>query len=174
MPSIMRINGRTQAVSRDYRSDHVRAGESKAGAANLRRDGQPCDGTPIPADSPDSPFRAGEPYEDEAEDVVYRVVSRLNIAEGWGTAAFWVRRWSCSYVDLLSYVRMGWVDAAIEEGSSVKRFRCRDELRVRAALAPILAERATRREAMPAPKKKTTGGTPGANRFGFRRYDRPR
>jgi hypothetical protein len=170
MPSIIRINGRLYTGSRDYRAAHVRAGESAALAANTRRDNLPCDGTPIPADSPDSPFRAGEPYHDEAEDVVYRIVSRINVAEGWGTASFWMQRWHCYYVDLLGFVRKGWLDAAIEEGSAVKRFRCRDELRVRAELDPVLHKRTEQAQAKPAPK----GGTPGANRVGFRRYDRQR
>jgi len=168
--SVIRINGRLQAVSRDYRSEHTRAGESKSGAANKRPDGLPCDGTPIPPDSPDSGFRAGVPYEDDAEDVVYRIVARLNVAEGWGTGAFWMQRWGCYYADILAFVRKGWLDAAIEEGSSVKRFRCRDELRVRAELAPVLADRAA--NALKTPKPRT--GRLHEDRGGFRRYDRQR
>lgn len=162
MPSIIRINGRLYTGSRDYRVDHVRAGEPKALAANTRRDELPCDGTPIPPDSPDSPFRAGEPYWDDAEDVVYRVVSQINVAEGWGTAAFWMKRWGCYYVDLLAFVRKGWLDAAIEEGSAVKRYRCRDEVRCRAELVSVLRAR------------ESQGKITDANRGGFRRYDRQR
>lgn len=171
MPSIIRINGRLYTGSRDYRVDHVRAGESRALAANTRRDELPCDGTPIPPGSPDSPYRAGEPYFDEAEDVVYRIVSRINVAEGWGTAAFWMKRWACYYVDLLSLVRKGWLDAAMEEGSAVKRFRCRDERRVLASLAPVLKARTS---ATQDPKPMIKKGGPGEHRGGFRRYDRQR
>jgi len=169
MPSIIRINGRIYTGSRDYRVEHTRAGESRALAANTRRDNLPCDGTPIPFDSPDSPYRAGEPYFDETEDVVYRIVSKINIAEGWGTADFWIRRWACYYIDLLSFVRKGWLDAAIEEGSAVKRFRCRDEHRVRLALAPVLRART-----LEAAKLSESKGDAGANRGGFRRYNRHR
>lgn len=163
MPSIIRINGRLYTGSRDYRADYVRAGDSKALAANERRDGLPCDGTPIPPDSPDSPYRAGEPYFDDAEDVVYRIVSHINVAEGWGTAAFWMKRWSCYYTDLLILVRRGWLDAAIEEGSAVKRYRCRDESRVRAYLIPAIEKRTA------FPKEEIS-----ASRSGFRRYSRER
>ena len=168
MPSVIRINGRLCTRSPDYRAIYSRAGEAVALAANTRRDGLPCDGTPIPPESPDSAFRVGVPYKDDAEDVAYRVVTRLNVTEGWGTASFWMRRWRCHYADVLAFVRKGWLDAAIEEGSSIKRFRCRDEHRVRASLEPVLADRAAR--SAKAPKMK-------AERFhedrrGFRWHDR--
>lgn len=72
----------------------------------------------------------GLPYEDPHEHVVYRVVPNLNVAEGWGTAAFWTRRWGCNYSDVLHLAQLGWLDAAIAAGTSVKRYRCRDEVRV--------------------------------------------
>jgi hypothetical protein len=88
-----------------------------------------ADGTPIPTYSPDSPYRAGEAHYDAADDVTYRVVSGLRVSEGWGTAAFWLARWDCSYELLLHFAKCGWIDAAISAGTSVKRFRCRDEVR---------------------------------------------
>lgn len=162
MPSVIKIKGRVFAATRDYRSDYDRAGSAKALAPNERPDGRKCDGTPIPASSADSPYRAGIPFVDTHDDVVYRVVHRLNISEGWGTAHFWMKRWGCMYSDILGFVRLGWLDAAIEEGSSVKRFRCRDEHRVLASLqerearrSAIAAERSAKRQAKPPVKPRS-------------------
>jgi len=154
MPGVIRIGGRIYAVTRDFRSEFTRAGDARPLATNERNDNNPSDGTPIEPDSPDSPFRVGTPYHDVHEDVWYRVVARLNIAEGWGTAGFWIARWGCFYGDVLKLVRMGWLDAALEHGSAVKRFRCRDEIRVLRWMeenapppspAPVRRKKATKR-----------------------------
>ncbi len=134
MAGVIKIRGQVYATSRDYRANLSVAGAAPPSAVNERSDGLPCDGTPIPPDSPDSPFRVGAPYYDEHEDIHYRVLQRINVAEGWGTAAFWLKRWGCYFPELLKLVRMGWLDAAFEAGSAVKRYRCRDEVRVLAWL----------------------------------------
>lgn len=140
MPSVIKINGRTYAASSDWRPGQV-AGYAPPSANNVRRgldaDGRPlrADGTPIPPESHESPYRDGVPFEDEHDQVVYRVVHNLNVAEGWGTANFWQKRWSCSYRDVLHLAQVGLLDAAIETGTSLKRFRCRDEVVAREHLA---------------------------------------
>lgn len=145
MSSRIHINGRTYAASRDYRAGLV-CGSAPATQALTVADedsGQrPTDGTPIPPESADSPFRAGIPYEDPHEGVVYRVVANLRVSDGWGTAAFWTKRLRCNYGDLLELCQMAWFDAAIEQSGTLKRYRCRDELRVREWLAPRLHGRA--------------------------------
>lgn len=128
MPSVIRYNGQGIAHSPDWRPGQV-AGFSPASPNNLRKGTteQRAYGAPIAADSPQSPFRVGIPHYDDHEDVTYRVVANLNIAEGWGTAAFWQRRWKCRYSDILHLVQRGYLDAVIEHATHLKRYRCRDE-----------------------------------------------
>lgn len=163
MPSIIRVNGRGIAHSPDWRPGQV-AGYSPATSNNLRKGMLVhADGTPIPADSPESPFRAGVPFYDEHEDVVYRRIENLNVAEGWGTAAFWQKRWKCLYRDILHLVQRGHLDAAIERATNLKRYRCRDEhaalevLRARtlASAQRIVLEDAERRGEASAPPQRT-------------------
>lgn len=132
MPAVIRINGRPIAASSDWRPGQV-AGYAPPAPVNVRRgldaEGKPlrADGTPIPPTSPESPYRDGVPFEDEHDGVVYRVVHNLNVAEGWGTAHFWQKRWKCNFADVLHLAQAGVLDAAIESGTSLKRYRCRDE-----------------------------------------------
>jgi hypothetical protein len=64
---------------------------------------------------------------DEEEGVVYRVVARMDPLDGWAGTEFWQRRWKLDHKAVLSFVLSGWLDAAVECGSQVRRFRCRDE-----------------------------------------------
>lgn len=82
--------------------------------------------------SPDSPFRAGAPFYDKADEITYRVVRVGGTAplDGWRSADFWIKRWELDWPRLRILVEKGWLDAAMEEGSAVRRFRCRDEHRV--------------------------------------------
>lgn len=120
-------NGRTLWASRDYRPYRpMPVGRTKTGEV--------VSPAPIPADSPDSPFRAGVPYTDPEDKITYRVVAKLDLREGWGTAAFWMARYHVTWDVLVEWVERGWLDAAMEQGSPTKRFRCRDEGRLLAYL----------------------------------------
>lgn len=116
-------------ASRDYRP--------KRDTTPRRRDGSIIDDERVDPLSADSPFRAGSPFYDQADELEYRAVRQgaLNPVEGWRTADFWIARWKTDWPTMRTLVQRGWLDAAIEEQSAVKRFRCRDEHRVIAALA---------------------------------------
>ncbi len=133
MPSVIRINGRPIAATRNYRKgdQYIGGTEIKAPVLPRDKDGKVLDTSPIPPSSPDSPFRVGEPYADPHDQIVYRVVGpgRCPPSEGWGTMHFWTARWDCYFSDLVKLVQMGWLDAAMEQGSATKRFRCREEQR---------------------------------------------
>ncbi len=102
--------------------------------------GEVLNGTPIPAESPESPYREGVPFYDAEEDCTYRCIAHINVAEGWGTASFWIRRWHAPHALLLRACRTGLLDAAIDpEGT--RRYRCRDEARARAWLLTQRTER---------------------------------
>jgi hypothetical protein len=102
-----------------------------------RKDGSVLEDERVDPSSPDSPYRAGVPAYDAADELEYRAVRQgaLNPLEGWRTADFWLARWKTDWPTLRTFVQRGWLDAAVEEQSAVKRFRCRDENRVIAALA---------------------------------------
>ena len=98
----------------------------------LDRDDKPLVlGKPVAPDDPRSPFRAGEAWTCPEDGVTYRVVPdlRLEPHDGWGAMRFWKARWRCTAQDVLYMVERGILDAAIEEGCAVKRYRCRDEQR---------------------------------------------
>jgi hypothetical protein len=98
------------------------------------REGNPVSPYAIPADSPRSPLRVGVPYHDATDGLTYRVVRYLDPKEGWGTLDYWLHRYGVRYPTILEWVRQGFLDAAMEEGSPTKRYRCRDEARVLAWL----------------------------------------
>jgi hypothetical protein len=87
-------------------------------------------------------------YYDQAEELEYRAVriGALDPTQGWRTADFWLARWKTDWKTLRTLVQRGWVDAAIEEQSATKRFRCRDENRVIALLtAPTVVGKKRKR-----------------------------
>jgi len=86
----------------------------------------------IDPESYHAPFRDGEGWTDPDDDITYRIVRKglLDPAQGWGTIDFWLERYNCQVNALHAMCERGMLDAAIEEGSVVKRFRCRDETRV--------------------------------------------
>jgi hypothetical protein len=92
------------------------------------RTGEPVDcASAIPSNSPASPFRAGVALVDRESGAVFRVVHHLDPLEGWATTEFWQERWGVDHKSILTFVIHGFLDAAIEAGSQVQRFRCRDE-----------------------------------------------
>lgn len=90
----------------------------------------------IPPDHPSSPYREGVPVHDPEDDVVYRRVSRAAVRADptWVRLGFWTQRWGCRPADVHDFCRRGLVDAAYEDGTHAKLFRCRDERAVQAAL----------------------------------------
>lgn len=143
------LRGQAMWASRDYRPALDRTPR--------RRDGSVIDDERVLPDSPDSPFRAGVPYYDADDVIEYRAVraQALDPRSGWRTADFWLDRWSTEWKTLRALVERGWLDAAIEEGTATKRFRCRDESRVLESLKPAKE-------------------TPRDHRRGLRRNDRQR
>lgn len=104
--------------------------------ASRDRNGNLFDPTPIPPSSPRSPFRAGVPYDDPETGIRFRVVGpgRLPAAEGWAPAKYWLTRYGISLGQLRDLCDRGFLDAAVEERSPTRRYRCRDEGPVKAHL----------------------------------------
>jgi hypothetical protein len=98
-----------------------------------------------------SPYRVGVPWYDEADGVTYRVLVRLDPMEGWAGAEFWRARWGIGYPVIYTFVNAGYVDAAMEEGTGTKRYRCRDEYALRRS-----AEWAAARAAIAQRKREAT------------------
>lgn len=108
----------------------------------------------IEPSSPDAPFRAGVPFDDPEDGITYRVVRAggLPPLDGWRSARFWVERWSIKWTHIRLLVEKGWLDAAIEEGSAIRLYRCRDEHRVLAWVADEVAVRKDRIRSRNTPK----------------------
>lgn len=116
---------------------HARMSESAraAGALPMNRARDTVINTQaIPPDSPESPFRDGHAWRCPDDQLTYRVVQSIDISAGWGTAAFWMTRYGVTFLFVREWVERGWLDAAIEQGTPTKRYRCRDERRIYEAL----------------------------------------
>lgn len=92
------------------------------------REGRPVDAAtavqPLPAKSEVAP---GLTLVDREEGVTYRCLQRLDPEDGWATTSFWQARWKCTHAAVLAAAMAGYLDAAVEVGSQVRRYRCRDE-----------------------------------------------
>jgi hypothetical protein len=118
------VGGRTAVVSRNTPKRVHRASE----ALNLDSHGDPVDvASAIPPTYPPSAYQLGVTFRDRDENVDYRVLKRLTPADGWASAQFWHRRWQCNASDFLEILRAGYMLAAIEEGSTVRRYLCLNE-----------------------------------------------
>lgn len=84
----------------------------------------------IAPSDPRSPFRAGTAYYDKEDEITYRVLDDVNIQDGWGTTQFWQQRWKIDHKAICKYVQCGYLDAVIVKGGQVRRYRCRDEVRL--------------------------------------------
>jgi hypothetical protein len=75
----------------------------------------------------------GEAWFDPMDGVEYRVVraGALDPREGWAPLVFWAQRWHCKHEVVIELAQTGWLDAAVEHDSPTRRYRCRDEGRVR-------------------------------------------
>lgn len=147
MSTRMLIRGRPVLVSKDWQEPHDSSPRNRAGEIMDVR---------VEPHSPDAPFRAGTIFHDKAEDLVYRVIRNggCSVLEGWRSAAFWIDRWKTDWATLKTLVEKGWLDAAMEEGSAVGRFRCRDEHRVLAWLKDEKAVRRDRRRHKALPRRR--------------------
>lgn len=81
----------------------------------------------IPPDSPKSLFRAGEAVLHPGDKIYYRVVDYLPPRDGWASTDFWQDRWKVDHKAVLAFAARGFLDPAMETGSQICRFRCRDE-----------------------------------------------
>lgn len=128
--------------------------ERRLAKASLPRDreGNVVNTDPIPLTSPVSPYREGEPYLDEDDRVIYRRVRKLDPRDGWATTEFWQERWHVySHRAICQLVELGLLDAAVQENSQVKFYRCRDEARV--LKSSVIKGSQDRREARLAKKR---------------------
>ena len=81
----------------------------------------------IPPESPQSVFRAGTPHFSQTDRIWYRVLTSCPPIDGWASTDFWQDRWSVDHKAVLDFATAGFLDPAMEEGSKVSRYRCRDE-----------------------------------------------
>lgn len=81
-----------------------------------------------PLPSSELPPAVGEAYRDE-DGLNYRVVGVgvLRPEDGWARAEFWLKRWKLVWKQFADLVERGLLDPAMETGSMVKKYRCRDE-----------------------------------------------
>lgn len=157
MGSSIVIGGRAYYRSAEAR-EVERTRRRREGATPRGRDGELMAGESspalaIPASSPLSPFRSGTGYLCPTDRVVYRVVAELDMTSGWATTEFFQRRWLVPHAGVLGLVRAGLLDAALLEGSSVRRYRCRDEARVLRSQVVLRAALKRRQSAQVAPKR---------------------
>jgi hypothetical protein len=96
----------------------------------------------------DRMLRAGVVVVDE-RGITYRIVRYLDPRDGWAGSSFYLSRWSCHAPEFYALVLGGYLDGGLEEGSTVRRYRVRDE---RAALAELAKIREKRRESRGARK----------------------
>ena len=123
MPSKLIIQGRTY-YSRGYKK-HPQPVVARG------RDGEPLDCvTPLANQNGkvDRKLRAGDHYTDPDDQVVYSVLRNLPPAEGWASLDFWLDHLRLPHKPFIRLVKHGWFNAAMEDGSEVRRYRCRDEV----------------------------------------------
>jgi hypothetical protein len=165
MPSRIILQGRTAYASRNMPRKTHRASE----ALNLDEQGEPVDvASAIAPTLPPSVYQLGVPFFDSEEGVEYRVLKRLTPADGWASATFWKNRWGCNLTDLLDIVKAGWMLAAIEHGSHVRRYLCTNERGLKDSnLWKILRKRQRTREEREKEKMRNLGKF-----FGFEKAKR--
>jgi hypothetical protein len=126
MPSKITIRGRNY-YSRGYDSRHT-----NQAVRPTQRGGEPLNvTTPIAPQEVDKTLRAGIPYTCPTEKVTYRVIKNCDPRERWASSEFWQNHLKVGHRGLLRLLKLGWFDAAIEEGSQARRYRCRDERKMK-------------------------------------------
>lgn len=129
MTSRIIVNGKVRFADREFYEERNAARRRSKDFA-VDKDGMPVGALAVAPDDPRSPFRAGVNVTDEDEGINYRVVRHLDPKDGWATSEFWQKRWGIRHTQLIKLVAAYLVDAACEEGSRVRRYRCRDEARL--------------------------------------------
>lgn len=135
MPTRIVYGNQTVWQSRDLRRINWRKGKpERVTGRGANREVTPVDCTTAiaPTDSR-SPFRSGVALRDSEEDLVYRVVDNLLPTDGWASVDFWQARYRLDHTAIIDLARLGFLDAAMEVGSQVRRYRCRDEPRMKAS-----------------------------------------
>lgn len=124
MPTRLVVRGRTAWRSGDLRLVDWSRGVPTRGRGE---DKEVVDcASAISADAPDSPAR-GTHWRDRETGVAYQVLAHCAPEQGWASSEFWERRWRVDAKAILRFVERGLMDAAVEEGSDVRRYRCRSE-----------------------------------------------
>lgn len=125
MASRITINGKIQWSSRDWRNPTL-GRQSEALTLDQVY--------PQPPPS-DIPPRVGAPFTDPDDGVTYRVVANINPLDGWCLAEQLTKHYNIPYKVLMHWARIGLVDALMEHGSPVKRYRPRDGAKCKALAA---------------------------------------
>jgi hypothetical protein len=71
----------------------------------------------------------GVPREDRHDGLTYRLVARLDPAEGWVAASTVMAWYGVDYARVVAWVRAGMLDAAMERHSPTRRYRVTDPVR---------------------------------------------
>lgn len=118
------VAGRVVLQSRDMR---VRVVDPRKGVPRTKRGDIADSAAAIGVNDAGSPFALGIPFTDEDDGITYRVVTRLDPMDGWASEEFWQRRWGVPHASICVFVETGHLDAAMEENTMARRYRCRDE-----------------------------------------------
>ena len=135
MPTRIVYQDRTVWRTDDFRPINWRKGKpERITGRGANREVTPVDCTvAIEPSDPQSPYRAGFAARDNEEDLVYRIVDYLPPTDGWASTDFWQARYRLRHEDIVDLARRGFLDPAIEADSQVRRYRCRDETRMKAS-----------------------------------------
>lgn len=135
MPTRVVYQNRTVWRSNDFHPINWRRGKpERITGRGATREVTPVDCTiAIAPTDARSPFRAGIGVRDSDEDLVYRVIDYVPPTGGWASTDFWQDRYRLRHEDIIELARFGFLDAAIEANSQVRRYRCRDELRMKSS-----------------------------------------
>lgn len=133
------IGGRVQWAT----PDHIRAEMRKR--ADRRIEDPLTDDGVAPADRPENkyipisdprpmPAALGGTIKDD-DGIVFRIVSKLNLQEGWCLASQLMQHYRVPYAVIIDWALKGLVDPVMEHRSPTKRFRVRDDDRCRKSAA---------------------------------------
>lgn len=127
--------------------------ERKRALARWKERCDAADGIGVPIEPPPpvpgiAPKTTDALWRDESTRVEFRVVDRLNIAEGWATAETVARWFTIKLRTVHHLARNGLLAAAIERGLPTQRYRVLDVLKVREEIER-LRQRAIARASLP-------------------------
>ena len=81
--------------------------------------------------SPKSIFTVGTPHYSTADRIWFRMLPSCPPMDGWASTDFWQHRWNADHKAVRAFAVAGYLDPAMEVGSQVARYRCRDEFGLR-------------------------------------------